>query len=122
MPRKITPFAAIGLAAAIAAGPSVAQEFREVSSREGFMELVQGTSLTRMGISLTVTPGGAIEGRAFGGQVTGSWRWEGSYFCREMSWGSRTFEDNCQEVLTDGETVRFIADRGAGDSADLNLQ
>lgn len=113
---------AIAIAVAICLMPLMGQAFERLASKEAFLGSVQGRVLTRFGITLQVTPKGAIQGRALGRNVTGSWVWSDGFFCREMAWGSRVFERNCQQVLRQGNTIRFIADRGAGDVADLTLK
>ena len=105
----------------LCAAPAMAAAFERVTDRDAFIDLVKGHDLTRFGIRLTVTVPGGIDGRAFGRRVTGSWQWQDGYFCREMAYGSTAIPANCQLVQTDGQTVRFTADRGAGDTADLRL-
>ena len=117
---------AFALTAALAlswgTGPAVAEEFVPVESQAEFVGLIEGRALTRFGISLSVRPDGAIEGSAFGMAVSGAWNWQGQYFCRDLRYGNTALEPNCQAVLVKGETLRFIADRGKGDSADLRLR
>ncbi len=111
------------LAGALAAVPALssAQEFQPVRDQSAFVKVVTGRALTRFGIRLEVTPTGEIRGNAFGRPVTGAWRWSDGYFCRDLAWGERDLGPNCQEVRVDGETVRFISDRGTGIYADLRL-
>jgi len=111
----------VGLLAVTAAGAS-ANEFRMVTDRAEFVSLVDGRALTRLGIRLQVSPQGGIVGRAFGRNVTGAWQWEGTYFCRDMAYGSTEIGYNCQAVLVNGNTVRFISDQGQGEYADLRLR
>ena len=108
----------------VAAPPPAAAEgaFEPVRREARFESLVAGRDLRRFGITLQVRRDGRIEGRALGRDVTGAWRWENGYFCREMAWGSRDLGPNCQAVLFDGRSLRFVADRGEGDSADLRLE
>ena len=114
----------IVLSIALFALPSfaIAEAFQVVTDRDRFLQLVQGRKLTRLGISLNVTNGGQIVGRAFGKPVTGQWRWEAGYFCRSLYHGTRNLGPNCQEVRVQGNTLRFTSDRGAGVYADLNLR
>ena len=102
--------------------PASAQDLTRVTDRAAFESRVIGQDLSRLGITVRVRPGGVIAGSAFGGEVTGSWDWQDGFFCREMSWGSRSWDWNCQAVYIGVDTVRFIADRGQGDSADLTIQ
>lgn len=102
---------------------TAAQAFNRVTSADDFLGLVQGKRLTRLGITLVVSRDGSISGRAFGRDVTGDWDWSSDgYFCREMNFGQRLIPRNCQEVLINGTTIRFIADEGAGDRADLQIR
>lgn len=104
------------------AAPIVAQEFVRVTEQDDFLALVSGNELTRLGIRLIVTADGVISGSAFGQDVTGDWVWEDGYFCRNLVFGSSDLGPNCQVVLIEGATLRFIADKGTGDQADLELQ
>ncbi len=114
---------ALVLGALLTADVAAASDgFRPVTSRADFLELIAGKSLTRFGVRLSVRPDGQIEGRAFGLPVSGDWRWQEGYFCRAMQAGSETLPDDCQQVLRKGDTLRFIARRGAGDHADLRLR
>ncbi|MFY9238222.1 MAG: dihydrodipicolinate reductase [Roseovarius sp.] len=102
--------------------PAKAEEFSTVQQEEKFVSLVDGRKLTRFGINLDVTPDGRIVGRAFGRDVTGAWKWNAGYFCRDLFWGDRDLGPNCQMVKVQGNTIRFISDKGTGQFADLRLQ
>lgn len=103
------------------AAPALA-DYEPIRDRTEFVGVVTQGELTRMGIRLKVTPEGEIVGSAFGRDVSGSWTWEGDYFCRDLFWGDRAFGYNCQEVARDGRSLRFTSDKGTGDSASLRLQ
>jgi hypothetical protein len=98
------------------------EQFSTVASRDGFVALVQGQELRRLGIRLNVTADGRIIGRAFGTEVTGSWAWEDGYFCRDLFWGDRDLGFNCQLVEVNGSAMRFTSDQGTGQFADLTLR
>lgn len=117
MRRAIYFFLALLLSA-----PAHAEGFTQISNRDAFVSLIEGRELTRFGIELTVTPDGKIDGRAFGRNVSGAWRWNSGYFCRDLYWGSRNLGPNCQAVKVQGRTVRFISDQGSGEYADLTLR
>ena len=102
--------------------PALAESFKPVTSRDSFVSLMQNRELTRFGINLIVTPDGKIDGRAFGRDVSGAWRWQSGYFCRDLFWGQKNLGPNCQAVKVQGQTVRFISDQGTGEYADLTLR
>ena len=124
--RKVS-FAAAGVAMGIAAfsaavQPVQADPFEFVSERGEFVELVEGRTLRYPGVRLQVTRDGRIHGSGLGVDVSGQWNWQGNYFCRDLYWGDREIGYNCQAVLRDGETLRFVSDQGKGRSADFRLR
>ncbi|MBD3679511.1 MAG: dihydrodipicolinate reductase [Rhodobacteraceae bacterium] len=117
------PIITVALLAGLSlASPVWAEEFEKIDDRSEFVELVDGKSLARFGITLDVRPDGRIVGRAFGTDVSGAWRWDGGYFCRDLFWGKQDLGPNCQEVRLNGDTLRFISDQGTGQFADLRLE
>lgn len=112
---------AIALGASLAL-PAAASEFRMITDQGEFVSLVTERDLTRFGIRLEVRPDGGIDGSAFGRTVTGAWNWRGSYFCRDLFFGQQDLGPNCQAVLINGNTVRFVADQGQGEYADFRLR
>ena len=113
--------AALSLAATIAATPALA-DFQPVREEANFRALVEGRELTRFGVRLQVLPQGEITGRGFGFNVGGEWEWRNGYFCRTLEFGQSGDPYNCQLVLQNGNTLRFISDQGQGDQADLRLR
>jgi hypothetical protein len=102
--------------------PAAASDFRVVTDRNEFVQLIDGRELTRFGIRLQVSPQGEIEGNGFGFDVWGAWQWNGQYFCRDLGYGNTDLGHNCQLVAVRGDTVRFVADQGQGDHADFRLR
>ena len=111
----------LALAAICLAGPALA-DFQPIREEANFRALVDGRELTRFGVRLQVLPQGEITGRGFGMRVGGEWEWRDGYFCRTLEFGQSGDPYNCQLVLRDGNTLRFISDQGQGDQADLRLR
>lgn len=103
--------------------PAFAEGFQRIEGRDGFVSALQDRDLTRLGIRVKVTDGGQIFGRAFGRKVSGDWKWQNGYFCRDLYWGGNELDlGNCQTVEKRGNTLRFTSNKGTGDSADLRLR
>ena len=102
--------------------PAVADGARVIETKDGFSQLVAGRTLSTLGVRLQVAANGEISGRAFGRDVTGNWKWTDGYFCRNMTVGEQVFPLNCQQVVSDGDRVTFIADKGTGDQARLRIR
>lgn len=125
---------AFGAALALAGGLMTASvavandDFQRVQSEAEFVRLVGGKELSilrpfylRNAIKLEVSPTGNIAGTALRKPVTGAWRWENGFFCRDLMFGDDDIGPNCQMVVVKGNEVRFIADQGQGDRADFRL-
>ncbi|WP_267139612.1 dihydrodipicolinate reductase [Anianabacter salinae] len=110
------------LLVALALPASAQTTATRVAERDRFVALTNGKALTRFAIRLEVAPNGTIGGRAFGRDVTGQWTWEDGFFCRAMEAGSTVLERNCQAVYLMDDALRFVADRGQGDTADLAIR
>ncbi|MGR3491623.1 MAG: dihydrodipicolinate reductase [Shimia sp.] len=106
--------------------PIQAAALERITDRDQFVAAVEGREIflryLLVPISLRVASNGAISGQAGPSGVTGSWTWDGGYFCRSMTWGSRDIPYNCQEVMADASNIRFTSDRGAGDTALFQLR
>lgn len=104
--------------------PASAQAFERVADRGAFLSLVHGKELAIpiYGLTLSIRENGTITGRAVGWDITGIWRWEDGYFCREMDWSGTVIGFNCQLVEVAGDRIRFTVDRGAGEDAVLRIR
>lgn len=122
MTRPTTRVAAILCTLALALPITAAAASDRVQTRDAFLSLVAGKALTTFGVSLNVLPDGQITGRAFGRQVRGVWNWQNGYFCRDLYFGNEGLGPNCQLVVLRGNALRFIADQGNGDHADLRIR
>lgn len=105
--------------------PALANTYQPIRDRSAFLSLIDGKEL-RIGLynlSLKLTPDGKIVGKALGWGITGSWSWEGGYFCRDMDWSGYAIERDCQLVEErNGKELRFTVNRGKGDSASFRLR
>ena len=105
--------------------PGVAQanDFAPVRDKEAFLSLVKDKDL-RIGLynlTLKVTPDGKITGSALGWDISGNWKWEDGYFCRDFN-GKGLLGYDCQTVELRQDTLRFRAQQGNGDTLDLRLR
>jgi hypothetical protein len=108
--------AALGLAS-----PAFA-DLQQVTSRDAFVALVDGKTLTRPLVKLQVLPNGQITGKGATWEISGEWAWKDGFLCRSLIWGGDDLGYNCQEIKSDGARVRFTSDKGAGDSAEFSLR
>ena len=92
-----------------------------VNKKQRFVDLLTGKILRRPLIRLQVSANGTISGAGAFQKVTGKWIWQNGYFCRSLYWGGSDLPYNCQQVIIDGDSLRFTSDHGTGDSAAFKL-
>jgi hypothetical protein len=110
------------LGAGVLPGMGVAETSpQRIETAETFHSLVFDRALTRFGVLLEVGKDGSITGRVMGAPVTGTWEWRDGYFCRDFKGTGRLGYD-CQTVELRADSLRFRADRGAGETLDLRLR
>ncbi|MEM8850381.1 MAG: dihydrodipicolinate reductase [Pseudomonadota bacterium] len=102
--------------------PLPAQAFERITSRDTFLSLVEGRRLVGDGVSLQVQGNGQITGSGLGLRVSGNWSWENSLFCRTLETAVRDFPRDCQTVARRDGVLRFQANGGDGDIADLQIR
>lgn len=107
---------------AVHGAPAVASGLKKITSEAEFEGLVTGRKLTTLGVTLEVFPDGRITGRAFGRDVSGQWRWQDGYFCRDLMYGEKPLAPNCQAVLSADNRIRFVSDQGSGQAANLQIR
>ncbi|MGC1505927.1 MAG: dihydrodipicolinate reductase [Sulfitobacter sp.] len=97
-------------------------ELQPVTTRDAFVALVNGKTLTRPLVKLRVLPNGQITGTGATWEISGEWAWKNGYMCRSLIWGGDDLGYNCQEIKSDGSRMRFTSDEGSGDSAEFRLR
>ncbi|MEM6371474.1 MAG: dihydrodipicolinate reductase [Pseudomonadota bacterium] len=108
--------------AALAATPALA-DLVTVENQRDFVQLIDGKTLTRPLVKITVSADGQIDGRGSIWDIEGTWSWQDGYFCRDLFWGGDALGYNCQEVQASADgRIKFTSDRGAGDSAMFSLR
>ena len=109
-------------AAALVLASPVLADYEKVTTKDNFMALMAGKSLTRPLVNLQVTPDGRISGKGAAWAVSGQWQWKSGFLCRSLEWGGDDLGYNCQSIEADGAKVRITSDKGTGDSAVFRLR
>ena len=89
------------------------QEFRDV--------IVEKRLSNKHGYSV-VHEDGTLSGEFGGKEVTGTWSWDGKYFCRTAKVGSKNFPLNCQTITVSGDKVTFGRNKGLGKKNKYRLE
>ncbi len=119
--------AAIVFGLSIFAG-SASADYATVQDRGEFLSIVGGRTLvlTRPGIArpiaIQVQQNGSLTGEARGYELNGDWQWTDGRFCRQMDWGGFNVRFSCQQVSKNGNTLKFVSDRGLFRTAYFELQ
>lgn len=101
---------------------SAAQNNQWVTEKEKFVNIIEGKTLNRFLIELSVKKDGTIVGTGAGAEVIGNWSWQDNYFCRKLIWGDRDLGSDCQKVELKDRRLFFTSDRGRGATAGFTLR
>ena len=122
--RYSTVFIALLLAPVFYLDPMIAaaQTNQWIKEENEFINLIDGKTLNRFLIKLSVGKDGTISGTGAGIGVKGNWNWQGDYFCRSLLWGKRDLGSDCQKVELINQKLFFTADQGRGATAGFTFK
>ena len=90
------------------------QEYREAAVGKTYTDHSQGF----VGVIQDGTFSGTIEGK----NVTGTWWWEGEYYCRVGKVENDPFEEDCHALFLEGDRLTGIRNKGKGARYTARLQ
>ena len=101
---------------------AAAQTNQWIREENEFINLIDGKTLNRFLIKLSVGKDGTISGTGAGIDVKGNWYWQGDYFCRSLFWGEQNLGSDCQKVELINQKLFFTADQGRGETAGFTVK
>jgi len=101
---------------------AAAQTNQWIREENEFINLIDGKTLNRFLIKLSVGKDGTISGTGAGIDVKGNWYWQGDYFCRSLFWGEQNLGSDCQKVELINQKLFFTADQGSGATAGFTIK
>lgn len=92
------------LAGCVATAPS---EPVQVTTRAQFLQIVEGKFLASSTATALVSADNTLEAyiSSLDRTITGTWNWTNGKFCRTLSAGSGVADSECQNVVSNGDTV-----------------
>ena len=96
----------------------------EITTEEQFRETIVDKRFT--GLKSTASyfisrADGRLVGEHKGKTVSGTWTWEGAFYCRTLKLGEKALGSDCQKVAFDGEVASFTRKKGEGKTSKLRL-
>jgi len=101
---------------------AAAQTNQWIREENEFINLIDGKTLNRFLIKLSVGKDGTISGTGAGIDVKGNWYWQGDYFCRSLFWGEKNLGSDCQKVELINQKLFFTADQGSAATAGFTIK
>lgn len=124
--KMIAPIAlALAVAGCVAPTYDVGYDgkpMRRIASAAEFEAAVVGKRLSSRGVTLVIRPNGRVTGSGQAGRVSLNWSWRGPYYCRSGSVGGIQVEEDCEVVLTSGNSVQFVSNRGRGQGVEYRIR
>jgi len=101
---------------------AAAQTNQWIREENEFINLIDGKTLNRFLIKLSVGKDGTISGTGAGIDVKGNWYWQGDYFCRSLFWREQNLGSDCQKVELINQKLFITADQGSGATAGFTIK
>lgn len=87
----------------------------EITTKAQFLEQIAGRKLVQEDSWVVLTADGKVNGQGPAkGEITGTWVWNETYYCRDITVDGVTFPHDCETVTRDGDTVTFTHEKGEG--------
>jgi len=110
----LAALAGLSLSACLETGGS---DGTALTTEQAFRGAVVGRTITFDGSnSFVINANGTVSGPWDGSGITGTWYWDGQYWCREIAIGGTARPLDCQSWVVNGNRATVTRDRGAGSS------
>ena len=87
---------------------------RRIKTEQEFHDVVAGRKMTNERGHAIPHEDGSLTGKFGKYRLTGSWSWEGEFFCRIAKHGTKKLGLDCQTVVVSGDSVTFTRKKGKG--------
>lgn len=95
----------------------------DIESKTKFLEMVVGKKLVQDTTWVRILKDGMVEGKGpEAGDISGSWEWDGKYYCRDIVIDDVPLPRDCQAVSIIGDTVTFTHKDGSGISVSWKIE
>ena len=119
---KIVVVAGGVLAVAILNASTAASDGRIITTEKEFRNLVVDKKQVADWGHLISREDGFITGSYNGKDMTGVWKWEGKYYCRTLSIGSKSLGYDCVEFTISGNKLVYRINKGAKEWVTVTLE
>ena len=93
-----------------------------IATEQEFRDLVAGRKMSNKHGYSVLHEDGSLSGMFGERRLTGTWSWEGKFFCRIAKLGNKNLGLDCQAVAVSGDKVTFTRKRGKGKKVTYRLQ
>jgi hypothetical protein len=98
-------------------------DFKQIKTADQFNSTVVGKKLVdEHGNTFVMNANGAITAKLKKGKFSGSWVWNGKYWCRNGVFNGKELGTDCQKVEVDGSAVRFVRNKGKGENINNTMK
>ena len=90
----------------------------QITTKEQYLEAVVGKRLVNVendSVWVMKHPDGSITGEAGSKAITGTWTWEGTFWCRTIKVGGKDRGSDCLKMVIDGDMISSTRNKGKGE-------
>jgi hypothetical protein len=92
-----------------------------IETETEFRNAFVGRSFVGDGARFTIHADGGLTGEVAGSLLSGTWYWDGGYFCRTATLDGETLGLDCELIEEATDRMRYTRDRGRGSSTIVTI-
>lgn len=97
-------------------GPVAVAAVAPITTETEFRQALVGRTIGFEGSTFVINANGTVSGPWDGSGITGTWNWDGSFWCRDIAIGGVSRAPDCQLWTVSGNSATVVRDRGTGSS------
>ena len=102
--------------------PTATPSTRRITTEREYRDLLVGKKITAKNGYVVSHEDGTLTGEFDKKELTGTWSWEGEYFCRTAKLGKKDFGLDCQVVVVSEDKVTYTRKKGKGKKNTFRIQ
>jgi len=109
-------------ALSISATLSNAADYVQITKKADFAEIAVDKKLVADWGWVRAGSDGKVSGKVGGDSVSGTWKWKGRFYCRNITFGDTKKGLGCFAVHVSGDNIVFIDDKGKGNQVPMKIE
>ncbi len=99
-----------------------AEEYKQITKKAEFAKTAIDKKLVANWGWMRAGSDGRVSGVSDGSSISGTWKWKGPYYCRDIRFGDTKTGYGCLSVYVSGDNIVLILDKGKGMQVPMKIR